>query len=144
MLKKGYTKKQIYRQKITKGRKGENMYEEFENVWVTEPRRHVGDGRNLDRITLAELYKRGWWITEIFGSYATVVSKSQSPSLKRYYYFCCMQCQIDTTALTPQVMRKIKAINSAQWNKYKNILLNQHKWRSRIKKKESTNGRAKN
>ena len=109
------------------------MYEEFESVWVTEPRKHIGNSWFTEQISLAELYRRGWWVTEIFGTYATVVKKSQSPSLKRYYYFCCMQCQIDVNALTPQIKRKMKQINDTQWKKYKNIMLTPHKWRSPIR-----------
>lgn len=103
------------------------MYEDFENVWVTEPKKHIGNEMFVDRITLAELYRQGWWITEIFGSYATVVS--ESPYHLRYNnyekgrpYFRCKQCQVNVSALTPAILRKIKRIQESKWKQYKRIL----------------------
>lgn len=109
------------------------MYEEFESVWVTEPKRHIGNEFFVGRITVAELYRSGWWITEIFGTYATVISKSQYHVRHNSYdhgrpYFCCKQCRIDVSALTPQIMRQIQKIRSAQWKKYKHIMLGTRKY----------------
>lgn len=104
------------------------MYDGFEGVWITEPIKQIGPSFLAERITLDELYQRGWWITEIFGSYATVVSESGYHQRHNSYehgrpYFCCRQCQIDTKALSPKVMRKINAIKNAKWKKYKRIML---------------------
>jgi len=98
------------------------MFEELENIWVTEPKVKALDALAQPKITLAELYRRGWWITEIFGSYATVVSEgvySPAGSKKRpRYYFRCRQCLIDINSITPKIQRKIYSYNLKQWKKY--------------------------
>lgn len=108
------------------------MYEEFDSVWITEPKKQIGNALYANRITLSELYRRGWWITEIFGSYATVVSESIYHRRHNSYehgrpYFCCKQCQIDINAVTPRIARRIKAISESKWQRYKHIMLRQKK-----------------
>ena len=113
------------------------MYEEFKGIWITEPRKHIGNALYAERMSLDELYQQGWWITEIFGSYATVVKKSQATNTTyRRYYFRCMQCQIDTSALTPKLIRHIKAINNQHWKQYKQFMLRPYKYGARIKEDE--------
>lgn len=113
------------------------MYKEFENIWVSEPGARIRDSLPRPKITLAELYRRGWWITEIFGSIANVVSKSQCKNTAHQrYFFRCQQCFIDPKSLSPKVLKKIEEIKSAQWEKYKWIMLKKYKFGSRIKKDE--------
>lgn len=112
------------------------MYKEFEKVWVSEPMTRVRDSLPAPKITLAELYERGWWITEIFGSIANVVSKSQCKnSTYQRYFFRCQQCFIDPKLLTPSVMKKIEKIKAEKWEKYKGIMLKKYSFGRKKKDK---------
>lgn len=104
--------------------KGEDMetYREFEGIEVEQPIGHVGVKLSTPKITLDKIYKQGWWITEIFGSYANIVCKSVHFSKTRPD-FCCRSVHINVTQLTPQAIRKINKISREQWKKYKHIIL---------------------
>ena len=113
------------------------MYKVFEKVWVSEPGVRIRDSLPRPPITLDELYERGWWITEIFGSIANVVSKSHcNNTTHQRYYFKCQQCFIDPKSLTPAVLKKIEEVKDRQWEKYKGIMLKPYKFGTRIKKDE--------
>lgn len=113
------------------------MLKEFENIWVTEPAPKIFEGLPRPKTTLAELYRRGWWVTEIFGSYATVVSESRyKGKLHQRYYFRCLQCLIDTSAITPEIQDKITQYNLRQWEKYKHLMLRPDKYGSKIQGNE--------
>lgn len=110
------------------------MYKEFKDVWVSEPGTRIHDSLPSPKITLDELYERGWWITEIFGSIANVVSKSQCKnSTYQRYFFRCQQCFIDPKELTPKVMERIEKVKAEKWEKYKGIMLKKYRFGRRKK-----------
>lgn len=96
------------------------MYEPLRTIEIEEPKTHVpGALPNLYKTNLANLYERGWWITEIFGSYAVLVKVSDCKTRKsKAPYFICMQSQINVDQITPPAKRIIKRIANQQWKKY--------------------------
>ena len=101
------------------------MYEELKPIRVQQVRRNTFGGLSphdpLEK-TLDELYNQGWWITEIFGSVANLVKKTQYAK-HSHPYFCCVQKTIDIKAITPQAARTIKKVQDKQWKKYKHYML---------------------
>ena len=99
------------------------MYEELKGIKIQQVRRNTFGGLSWDRINISldELYKEGWWITEIFGSIAVLVRKTNYT--KGQHYFCCVQKLIDINAISPKAAKTIKHIQDQQWKKYKHYLL---------------------
>lgn len=99
------------------------MFEELREISIEAPIKHVGTSGLLPRTTLDKLYQQGWWITEIFGSYANVVKKSDCVTRKsKGPYFICISLHINTKTITPKAMRTINKIKKQQWKKYEKQL----------------------
>lgn len=98
------------------------MYQELRNIEIEVPIKFVGNTLGLPKTTLDKLYQKGWWITEIFGSYAVIVAKSTCTTRKSPApYFKCFHVHL-YTPITPKQMQIIKRIQDKQWNKYKKEL----------------------
>ena len=111
------------------------MYEELKGIKIQPVQRHIIGGVFWDKIntSLDEIYKEGWWITEIFGSVAVIVKKA-SFSTPGHPYFCCLQKLIDTSAITPKAAITIKRIQEQQWKKYKHYMLTEKDKRYKVNK----------
>lgn len=102
------------------------MFEELRGIIIEEPRHYHNVMAECPKTDLQTLYKQGWWITEIFGSYAVLVAVSQCTTRKiKKPYFICVQSHIDLSQITPQAQKIINKIQKQQWKKYKNYLLGQ-------------------
>lgn len=93
------------------------MYEELEGIRIERPKQHIGNIPWQGTVSLADLYRDGWWITDIFGSYANVVSKSPVYKTRRPY-FRCLSLFMDPTQITPETNKIIKKIARQQWKIY--------------------------
>ena len=93
------------------------MYEELEGIQIERPKTHIKKDAWTITIPLADLYREGWWITEIFGTTAVCVRRSQAYKTKRPY-FCCLHLFLDTKQLTPKANRTINRVQKQQWKKY--------------------------
>lgn len=100
------------------------MYETLRNIIIEAPVKHIGSNDQIiTKTTLEELYKNGWWITEIFGSYANMVKISSCSTRKsKKPYFMCVSLLVDTKQITPKAYRLIEKIKKQQWKKYENLL----------------------
>lgn len=112
------------------------MYEELRDVKIQPLKKCIGgaDAWYKTTATLDQVYKDGWWITEIFGSKAVLVREAT------YYEcnqprFCCVQRLIDLKTLTPKANRTIIRIQKQMWKKYERILLTPKDKRSKIRNK---------
>ena len=102
------------------------MFEELRGIIIEEPRHYHSPIAVCPKTDLQTLYQQGWWITEIFGSYAVLVALSQCTTRKnKRPYFICIQSHINISQITPKAQRTIKKIKKQQWNKYKKYLLGQ-------------------
>lgn len=99
------------------------MYKKFRNIIVEKPMAEFGCVLDTPQTTLDCLYKDGWWITEIFGSYATIVKHKRYSSLKHPGCFISRCVAIDVGAITPGAQKIIAKIAKKQWEKYKGFLL---------------------
>lgn len=100
------------------------MYPELRKVIIEEPKNYHSEVGLCPETTLEKVYENGWWITEIFGSFAVLVKISKSETRRvKYPYFICVQSQIDTKQLTPKIQRFITRIQNKKWKKYGNYLL---------------------
>ena len=97
------------------------MYEDFEQIQIERPKTHIKKDAWSITIPLADLYRDGWWITEIFGTDAVCVKRSSAYKTKRPY-FCCIHLFLDTNQLTPKTKRMIQNIQNQHWKKYGPIL----------------------
>ena len=98
------------------------MFEELRDIIIEKPKRHFGN-IELPTTTLQQIYQDGWWITEIFGTDAVIVKKSNCVSRKGAPpYFMCLHQRININQLTPKALRVIEKIKKQQWNKYENLL----------------------
>lgn len=71
------------------------MYEELRKIEIERP-----------KTDLATLYERGWWITEIFGSWAVLVKPSECKTRKtKAPYFLCFWAQINTKHITKKKLK---------------------------------------
>lgn len=99
------------------------MFEELREISIEAPRKHIGNELLTPKTTLDKLYKDGWWITEIFGSYANVVKISSCNTRKsKEPYFISLSLLMNVNALTPKAMRTINKIKNQQWKKYEKRL----------------------
>jgi len=95
------------------------MFEELREISIETPKQHIGGTLSTIYTTLDKLYIKGWWITEIFGSYANIVKKSDCMTRKsKEPYFICLSLHIKTPTITPKAMRTIKKIKNKQWKQY--------------------------
>ena len=102
------------------------MFEELRGIIIEEPRHYHSPIAVCPKTDLQTLYQQGWWITEIFGSYAVLVALSQCTTRKnKRPYFICIQSHINISQITPKAQRTINKIKKQQWNKYKKYLLGQ-------------------
>lgn len=102
------------------------MYEELERILIERPKKHINKDIWTPTVSLATLYRDGWWITEMFGSFATVVSKSPAYKTRRPY-FRCINLFMDSTQLTPEANKIIKKVARQQWKKYGPMLTTEKK-----------------
>lgn len=109
------------------------MYEELEGIRIEQPKQHIGNTPWQETISLADLYRNGWWITDIFGSYANVVSKSPAYKSRRPY-FRCLSLFLPAGQITPQAEKLINKIAKQQWKIY-GPMLTSNKKTFRIKNK---------
>ena len=98
------------------------MYKKLRNIIVEKPMAEFGCVLDSPQTTLDCLYKDGWWITEIFGSYATIVKHKQYSSMT-HPFFISRCVAIDVSAITPGAQKIIANIAKQQWKKYRNYLL---------------------
>ncbi|MBO7735511.1 MAG: hypothetical protein J6S67_23300 [Methanobrevibacter sp.] len=99
------------------------MFEELREITIEAPIKHIGFESLRPKTTLDKLYQKGWWITEIFGSYANIVKVSECTTRKSNLpYFICVSLQIDTTKLTKAAIKTINRIKKQQWKKYEKQL----------------------
>ena len=99
------------------------MLDKLQSITIDNPTKHIGDQLPQPRITLDKLYKDGWWITEIFGSYANIVKISSCSSRKsKRPYFMCVSVLIDVDKITKGAMQTINKIKNQQWKKYKHLM----------------------
>lgn len=113
------------------------MYEELKDIIVERPK-HGHPGTNPlpgPTTSLAQLYREGWWITEIFGSQAVLAhrlfsGKSKCPRFRIIY----------KTILSGPINKKatqiIKQVQNQQWKKYKQDMLTRHNNHYRITNEE--------
>lgn len=100
------------------------MFEELRGIIIEEPRHYHSPIAVCPKTDLQTLYQQGWWITEIFGSHAVLVTISKCTTRKlKKPYFICVQSIIDTNQLTPDAIKTINKIKKQRWNKYKKYLL---------------------
>lgn len=99
------------------------MYKKLRNIIVEKPMAEFGCVLDSPQTTLDCLYKDGWWITEIFGSYATIVKHKRYSSKKHPGCFISRCVAIDVSAITPGAQKIIANIAKQQWKKYRNCLL---------------------
>lgn len=109
------------------------MYEELEEIQIEIPDKHVGPRFHMETISLAELYRQGWWITETFGTDATLVRKGQYSKCKKPH-FCCIHRFLNPDQITPKADRLIKKIAKERWKIYGPMLTSDKK-QVRIKNK---------
>lgn len=109
------------------------MYEELERILIERPKKHINKDIWTPTMSLAALYRDGWWITDIFGSYANVVSKSPAYKSRRPY-FRCLSLFLPAGQLTPQAEKLINKIAKQQWKIY-GPMLTSNKKTFRIKNK---------
>ena len=102
------------------------MFEKLRGVMIEEPKNFHNPIYDYRKVDLYETYKQGWWITEIFGSKATMVRLSQSATKRlKKPHFVSVQSHIDVSQITPDVQKVIDKIREKKWNKYKKYLLGQ-------------------
>ena len=100
------------------------MFEELRGIIIEEPGHYHNVNSILPTTDLQTLYKQGWWITEIFGTYAVLVIQSRAVTrTSKKPYFLCRQAHINVNQITPEVQKIIDKVRNQQWNKYKNYLL---------------------
>lgn len=92
------------------------MYENFDKVIIEDPGTPVYTLPT--RTTLDQVYKAGWWITEIFGSIAVLVrpkklAKDGFRLCEKYIY----------SKIPKTVQKEIQAIADQKWQHYKKRLL---------------------
>lgn len=103
------------------------MYNSLRNIPIEAPIKHIGTTLETTNIPLSKLYQNGWWITEIFGSYANVVKISSCNTRKsKNPYFMCLSLLIDTTKINKTALKTIQKIKDAQWEKYKHLMIHQN------------------
>ena len=69
-------------------------------------------------VTLLDLYKDGWWVTERFGSIITIVKPRENIK----HGFKCLNKRICTTINLDTLDLLTKPISEAQYEKYKYFL----------------------
>ena len=75
------------------------------------------DSKLAKYITLLQLYKEGWWITDRFGTIVTIVK----PKVVNEG-FCCYNKRISTTVNLDALDQEIKRIADIKYIRYQNYL----------------------
>lgn len=96
------------------------MFDEFKGIIVETPMAEFGFAIDSPQTTLDRLYENGWWITEIFGSYATIVRRKDYP--RGRHFFISRSVAIDVRAITPRAQKTIDRIAKQQWKKYQRFM----------------------
>lgn len=99
------------------------MFEPLREIIIEEPRNYHTLLFDYPKTNLQELYNQGWWITEIFGSFAFLVKLSKAKRTTKKPYFICVQSQLNADQITPEAQKIINQVKNKQWNKYKKYLL---------------------
>ena len=75
------------------------------------------DSKLAKYITLLQLYKEGWWITDRFGTIVTIVKLKVGNE-----GFCCYNKRISTTVNLDALDQEIKRIADIKYIRYQNYL----------------------
>ena len=75
------------------------------------------DSKLTKYITLLQLYKEGWWITDRFGTIVTIVKPKVGNE-----GFCCYNKRISTTVNLDALDEEIKRIADIKYIRYQNYL----------------------
>lgn len=75
------------------------------------------DSKLAKYITLLQLYKEGWWVTDRFGTIVTIVKPKVGNE-----GFCCYNKRISTTVNLDALDEEIQKINNIKYIRYQNYL----------------------
>lgn len=100
------------------------MLERLRGIMIEEPRNFHNPMYEYRKTDLYDVYKEGWWITEIFGSKAVLVRLSQCTAKRlKKPHFISVQSRIDISQITPEAQIVIEAVKKQKWKRYKRYLL---------------------
>lgn len=97
---------------LTKGG-GMKLPKVFDESFIDSPKRN----KNLlpHKITLTQLYMHGYFITEMFGTTATVVKKISGGQNE----FSCTDRQVEFGPHKDETLKHIERLRDEMWKKYK-------------------------
>lgn len=95
------------------------IFDDLYTVIVTTPEFDIFDldAREYKSITtLGDLYRKGWWVTEVFGTEAFVVRRVG------WHRFICLTCHFRSEC-DDEVLRFIKKFAKKKYKKWRKYLL---------------------
>lgn len=103
--------------------KDENMYEELKDIVVEIPRKGHPATTPLPGpiTTLDQLYKDGWWVSEIFGSQLVLIKNLPKGNCRKPK-FQVVYKSVAIENISKKALATIKRIQKNKWKKYGPIL----------------------